>query len=326
MTLRCTGLLISWVTVALWLGASNCGGVEPLPRLSFTEEDDGVTILIDDQVFTRYLLQSGGRPVLWPIVGPTDKQMTRAYPVSDARKGEEKDHIHHRSMWIGYEGFGGHDYWHESEKGVSHPFPIGEVKHRKFTKLEAARNTILLRTENDWLGEDGRLICADTRTFQFGCEGENRWIDCLLDLKATSGQLTIGDSKEGFFALRVASTMRADRKRGGHIVTSTGKTNADAWGLPAEWVDYHGPVEGETVGIAMLCHPKSDRPQPRWHVRPYGLFAANPFGELAFTDPDSDVTKRPLRSDTTGGRVAEAPLPRHLPPWRREKCRYFPAI
>ena len=37
-------------------------------------------------------------------------------------------------------------------------------------------------------------------------------------------------------------------------------------------------VDGKTVGIAILNHPDSFRYPTTWHVRDYGLFAANPFG------------------------------------------------
>ena len=84
--------------------------------------------------------------------------------------------------------------------------------------------------------------------------------------------------------MRVADSMRVEAKQGGHIVNSDGKENAAAWGLPARWVDYTGPVEGEVAGIAIMSHPKSFRPLPRWHVRTYGLFAANPFGQKDFPD------------------------------------------
>jgi hypothetical protein len=48
-------------------------------------------------------------------------------------------------------------------------------------------------------------------------------------------------------------------------------------------VDYTGPVKHasgkeEILGIAILNHPSSFRFPTYWHVRPYGLFAANPFG------------------------------------------------
>jgi hypothetical protein len=43
-------------------------------------------------------------------------------------------------------------------------------------------------------------------------------------------------------------------------------------------VDYYGPVGAKTVGVAMFDHPANPRYPTWWHVRDYGLFAANPFG------------------------------------------------
>lgn len=54
-------------------------------------------------------------------------------------------------------------------------------------------------------------------------------------------------------------------------------------GQAGAWVDYHGPVEGETLGVAILNHPSSFRFPTYWHVRTYGLFTANPFGVRSFT-------------------------------------------
>ncbi len=71
---------------------------------------------------------------------------------------------------------------------------------------------------------------------------------------------------------------RVDAKRGGKIVNSRGQIDAAAWGRPAAWVDYHGPIDGQTVGITIFNHPSSFRYPTYWHVRTYGLFAANPFG------------------------------------------------
>ena len=288
-------LLVLCLAMVSVLIAAESGAADAGPKLSITEEDDGVTIRVDGKLFTRYLICSGTRPVLWPVIGPTDKPMTRAYPVAESGPGEEKDHIHHRSMWLGYEGLNENDYWHEPEKGITRPYPIGTVRHREFTSLKAEGSTATVVTNNDWLGGDGKPVCTDVRTLRFGCDKDQRWIDYQMELKPTDGPLRIADSKEGFFALRVASTMRVDAGLGGHIVTSAGKYDADAWAQRAKWVDYSGPVDGETLGIAILCHPSSYQPNPRWHVRTYGLFGVNPFGEKAFTDPATDITKRSLR-------------------------------
>ncbi|MEZ6137854.1 MAG: DUF6807 family protein [Pirellulaceae bacterium] len=80
--------------------------------------------------------------------------------------------------------------------------------------------------------------------------------------------------------------MKADAKLGGYCVNSHGDKNSDAWGKPAEWVDYVGPIGEKTYGIAILCHPTTFNYPNRWHVRTYGLFAANPFGVYHFTGGD----------------------------------------
>ena len=141
----------------------------------------------------------------------------------------------------------------------------------------------------------------------------DRWIDFTITIKATEGDVTFADTKEGTFAVRVADTMRLEAKKGGRIVNSEGQEDDAAWGMPAKWVDYTGPVDGETVGIAILSHPKSFRPNTRWHVRGYGLFAANPFGHKDFPKPE--LAEQGAVTIPKGDEL-DAPLPRAVPPRR----------
>src|SRR5262249_29303703 len=113
-----------------------------------------------------------------------------------------------------------------------------------------------------------------------------RIIDFDFTIEAASGPVTFGDTKEGMFGLRVASSMDVKNKQGGKITNAEGVTDLKAWGKASPWVDYVGPVKGQTVGIAILNHPDSFRFRTTWHVRDYGLFAANPFGWKDFGRPD----------------------------------------
>jgi len=80
-------------------------------------------------------------------------------------------------------------------------------------------------------------------------------------------------------AIRLAPTMRVEGKVGkGHIVNSEGHRDGQAWGKRAAWCDYYGPLNGEVVGVAIFDHPDNPKHPTWWHVRTYGLFAANPFG------------------------------------------------
>ena len=148
-----------------------------------------------------------------------------------------------------------------------------------------------------------------------------RWIDFTITIKALDKPVKFGDTKEGTFGLRLAETISVDAKKGGQIVNSNGQLDNNAWGKAAEWVDCYGPLDSETVGIAILNHPSSFRYPTYWHVRGYGLFAANPFGLRDFSgdkkkdgsytiQPGEQITLRYRvifhRGDEKVGKIAEA--------------------
>jgi hypothetical protein len=68
---------------------------------------------------------------------------------------------------------------------------------------------------------------------------------------------------------------------GGKISDAAGRSGAKkVWSQSAEWCDYSGTVDGQELGMTILCHPDNFRPS--WmHARNYGLIAANPFGRKA---------------------------------------------
>ncbi len=235
-------------------------------EITATKSDAGVEIKIDGKPFAEYVIDSGGKPIVWPIIGPTGKPMTRAYPMAKAEEGEREDHQHHRSLWFTHGDVNGLSYWHRET-----------TKHREFIKIKSGPSAVVT-TRNDWLTPEGKKVCEDERTLTFGSDGDARWIDFDITFKATDGPVKFGDTKEGTFGVRVAGSMKVDSKLGGKIVNSEGQVNSAAWGKPAAWVDYYGPVDGQTVGVAILNHPSSFRFPTYWHVRTYGLFAANPFG------------------------------------------------
>ncbi|MEI6356656.1 MAG: DUF6807 family protein, partial [Verrucomicrobiota bacterium] len=112
--------------------------------------------------------------------------------------------------------------------------------------------------------------------------GGERIMDFSVTVFATDGELTFGDTKEGTMAIRLAESMRlaqpAKKAGEGRILNSEGVRDGETWGKHAAWCDYSGPVGGRTVGVALFDHPSNPRYPTTWHVRDYGLFAANPFG------------------------------------------------
>jgi hypothetical protein len=240
-------------------------------------------VKIDGQPFATYMTDYRGAPVIWPIIGPTGKKMTRDYPMLEHDdKSEAKDHPHHRSLWFTHGNVNGLDFWSALKETQS---TKGKIVHRRFVKTENDGKTTVLVTENDWLETENKTLCSDVRTLRFGVTGEMRFIDFEIIVTAVQDSVVFGDTKEGTFGIRVPGTMDLTAKKrepnsdwGGHIVNAEGIKDGAAWAKRSSWVDYYGPVEGETLGIAVLNHPSSFRYPTYWHVRDYGLFAANPFG------------------------------------------------
>ena len=81
------------------------------------------------------------------------------------------------------------------------------------------------------------------------------------------GPIVPGAEMPPLTGVRVPGTMAVDAKQGGRILTSRGLENEAAWGRAAEWVDYRGPVEGQTAGITIFSMPDSFRPVCRWSAR-----------------------------------------------------------
>lgn len=99
-----------------------------------------------------------------------------------------------------------------------------------------------------------------------------------IDLHASVVPITFGDTKEGSLGVRINDVIRAGKLGKGKIENALGKIGEkECWGCIADWCDYSGPIEGKTVGLAVLADPKNAQPT-YWHVRDYGLMATNPFG------------------------------------------------
>ena len=243
-----------------------------------TELENKVRVEINGELFTEYHFKGAPHVHFYPLIGPHKLPMTRNYPMQRDSEGEDHDHPHHRSLWYSHGAVNGIDFWAESAKA-------GKIVHDKFVELKSGSDSGLIRSRNKWVAPDGSVVCTDELTFRvYARPADERLFDFDITLQAGDKEIMLGDTKEGTMAVRLAETMRLKPnkfntgKPTGHIVQSTGVRDGETWGKRAEWCDYHGPVEGKIVGIAIFDHPRNPKHPTWWHVRDYGLFAANPFG------------------------------------------------
>ena len=147
--------------------------------------------------------------------------------------------------------------------------------------MQGGPNKGELCTVMDWAGKSGVLL-EEKRTMIFSAAPGQYEIDFSIDLTAKDKKVVFGDTKEGMFAIRTAQWLREKDGTGRYFSSEGGKTSAEIWGTRARWVALQGEKDGKTVGIAILNYAPSANYPTFWHARDYGLFSANPLGQLAF--------------------------------------------
>ncbi len=251
-------------------------------QVGIAESGDVLEVTINGEPFTQYHFKGVSRPFLYPVLGPGGAPMTRDWPMNEA-PNDERDHPHHRSLWFAHGEINGVDFWSESAAA-------GKTVHDGFIEVSSGRDEGVIKSRQKLVAGDGHVIATDVRTIRIHNTEPYRLLDYEVTIHASEGDLVLGDTKEGTMAIRVAPTMRLKGKVGqGHIVNSEGVRDGDTWGKRAKWCDYYGPVNGRTVGVAIFDHPANPRHPTWWHVRDYGLFAANPFGQHDFEKKDKGV-------------------------------------
>jgi hypothetical protein len=269
----------------------------------------------DDLVASYCAPPSGAKPYLWPLNGPGGVPVTRAWPL-DKGGAVTTDHPHHVSAWFCHGDVGGVDFW---ALGPGHGVIACVDPGRP------AGNRVI--TRNEWRAADGRKVLEETRVVSVHSVVGGRLIVVAANLTPAAEPVVFGDTKEGSFAVRVSDRLlvanKAVKNPKSRITHADGKTGERAcWGYASDWCDYSGEVDGKPIGVAIFDDP-ANKPRACWHVRDYGLMAANPFGRAKSGFPAmrgrTDVVRLgkgehlQLRygifshaGDATGGKVGEA--------------------
>jgi hypothetical protein len=261
---------------------------DPAP-VSITVTRDHIDFLAGKELIGRYQFAAAtevplAKPYLWPLLGPSGAHMTRDWPLEKGAPGGSTDHPHQKSVWFCHgdlipegmeikyrpKGVEGVDFWSE---GPGH----GRIVCRQHAEPRTADHHGSLVTHNEWQTADGRKVLDETRTLRLYNFGDTQLFVFDIDLHASVLPITFGDTKEGAFGIRVNDRI-TEKSGNGKLENAEGKTDEkNCWGQRSAWCDYSGPLDGKTVGLAILDDPKN-RWAACWHSRAYGLMAANPFG------------------------------------------------
>ena len=293
MTMVRTALQFSAVVVLLL--PPNQQPASTVESVQLTRYGNKVDITIGGRPFTTYHFDPAqAKPYLQPLRSAKGTVVTRGFPIgNDVPEQHRKDQSlepHQRDLYFAHGNINGLNFW--SEEAFSRFYgqeelPFGRTVLRSLERANSGKEAGSLLGEFTLEGQGGKIIGGETQQFTFSGDATTRTIDCVFTLKADHGPLTIHDTKEGTFAIRVAPELNSPP---GHMVNSRGgEGEPQIWGKPAEWVNYDGTIGGDQVGIAIFDSPTNFRHPTTWHARGYGLFSVNPFGLRAFTsDPKQD--------------------------------------
>ncbi|MBP8129899.1 MAG: PmoA family protein [Candidatus Hydrogenedentes bacterium] len=283
--------LLSWLVDKLAAGdtqllkASTVKEAPERPRVALLErlQDHCVDVVVCGKPFTTYHYGAQWvRPFLHPVLGPGDTPVTRTWPIEDHVRDEDRDHAHHKSIWVAYGACGRVDNWSEDP---GH----GYQRHRAFQRLISGPVYAELAARIDWCDNRDRKQFEELRSFRFyGLPGGVRLFDVQVRFRMSQGPVVFHDTKEGgLLAVRMASALSGDR--GGRIENGYGGvTEAETWGKKAPWCDYSGTIAGRRVGVAVMDHESNPRYPTEWHVRSYGLMTANCFAWKHY-NPDGKI-------------------------------------
>jgi hypothetical protein len=243
-------------------------GASKLPSMALVDLEGGiVSVRAPDREITRFYPAAGTthrKPCFYPLVA-RGANVLRGFPIED-RPGEARDHPHHSGIYHAFGDVNGRDYWAKVP-----------ITHRRILAREAGPACARLVVENAW-GED-LVEIQDVRILN---AGEDAVLDWTITLRAGAAPVVLGASakmaKEGSFAVRVGAELSRKGDAPDLMTDALGNRGEKAIRqAAAPWVDYSAEVNGKRIGVAVLNHPSSFRYPTTWHVRAYGLFAANPW-------------------------------------------------
>ncbi len=262
-------------------------------EVKITPGTEKIPVEINGKPFTSFWVAGPevAKPYLWPIRAASGTYITRMWPNEDVaeEKDTKKDHHHQRGLWFAHAKVNNLDFWNIDTAQIS-PYTKddrGKIVLKKIEALKSGKSQGSIAAAFDWTNKSGDVLLNEERKMVFYSDKTLRTVDFDITLTAVQ-KVVFGDEKDGMFGIRLRPVLQEDTGSG-HITNADGlEGEKAAWGKPSNWCDYSGEIAGEKLGVAILDNPGNPRHPVRWHVRAYGLFAANPFGLSVFTNDKTE--------------------------------------
>lgn len=270
------------------------------------EAEQKVDVIIGGKIITSYCWPDNVyKPILYPSRTLAGTEITRGFPLIP-RAGERNDHIHQVGSWLNYGNVNGFDFWGNGSTGKRSENG-GVIRHLEVDEMQNGEGEGILSVKAIWEDPAGEALLDEKTEFHFIVKDNTcYYIDRITKLTAGKSDISMKDTKEGMFAIRVARELELpsednvmlldssgrpgtekaseNRRVTGDYRSSEGVSGLDVWGTRARWMDLFGIIGNEQISVVICDHPKNPSYPTYWHARGYGLFSANPLGGSDFTN------------------------------------------
>lgn len=243
----------------------SCEAAENGAEIVMKPDESKAEVLIRGNHFSEYVYDKNiNKPFFGQIFDNAGNPFTRLDLTAE-------EHPHQRSLFIAVGDVNGIDCW--NEYGT-----YGLVRNEKITDVFSGAAYATFTAHNRWTDlEDKPLISEKSKYTVYNQDEDCRVLDIETTFTSDYGDVVFGATKEaGPLGIRLRDELRADTGTGVLSNSWGGVGEGECWGKAAEWCDYAGTVEGVgDMGITVFDCQTNERFPTTWHIRAYGLFAAN---------------------------------------------------
>lgn len=284
--------------------SSEIGGKNQEITIVRKDKERKVDILAGGKLITSFCWpENVYKPVFYPVYTLSGTEVTRGFPLNP-RAGERDDHIHQVGIWFNYGNVNGIDFWGNGSQGYKSENG-GEIKLVKIENIKGGKGEGSMSILASWQDPSGKELLSEKTEFNFFARGNYYIIDRITILTAQDSDVTMKDTKEGMYAIRVARQLELPSKEDVFLLDQSGKPGSEkasenvgvtgnyrssegiegdaVWGTRARWMNLSGTINDEKISIVICDHPDNISYPTYWHARGYGLFSANPLGAVDFT-------------------------------------------
>jgi hypothetical protein len=241
------------------------------PVVAFKHQPGKLLITIGDKPFATYYEGTSKipRPYFAHVMSPSGIQVSRNHPPIEGKDSPDHDTFH-PGIWLTFAGINGNDYWRLEQK-TEHEMYVGEK--------ESGPGKGSFTVSNFYLDKEGKRIAHEICKYTIVVRRRSYMLIYDSTISSDEHDLVFGDDQEYGLGIRVQTPI--EERYGGQILNADGlkgeKGDNNAYGKASDWCDYSGVMNDTLIGMMVMPDPKNFR-RSWYHVRDYGLIAANPFG------------------------------------------------